>query len=363
MAKPLHHRNDCKRRARHVLVWCAAVLCISPLLGGWLVDHLPFHIRDPDAAATVSLWAKAKAHSFVLLLGSSRMGSFVRTVELAALTRELVGTDSVHILNAALVAGDPITVELLTRRLLALKREPPRLVLLETGPDLLARDNAYFKFVITRELTAGDLPKYIPDIFLSHKGISRLLASRLSPFFLHRSQLLAWAGEMGAHRSPDSEQPAGDDESPSAQAISFQFVRDKENKDSAVVAERMRIGARGYQSHLQHYQLAGATPAAFEETVAMLHAHGCAIVLVQPPMSSAQRALFTTKMHESFNTFVSRLQTFYACQFFDYSERLPDTDFVDNDHANNPGSVKFTELLAKEVVAPAWRNLMQKAEE
>jgi hypothetical protein len=92
----------------------------------------------------------------------------------------------------------------------------------------------------------------------------------------------------------------------------------------------------------------------------MLHAHGCTVVLVEPPLSSAHRAFSSTAMRIQFEAFVQRLHQSYGCEFFDYSDRLPDTHFSDNHHANAEGSLKFTELLAHEVVAPEWRNLEAK---
>jgi hypothetical protein len=97
--------------------------------------------------------------------------------------------------------------------------------------------------------------------------------------------------------------------------------------------------------------------------VAMLHARGWTVVLVEPPLSSAHRALFSTAMQTQFRAFVQRLHHSYGCEFFDYSDRLPDTHFSDNHHANPEGSLKFTELLAHEVVAPEWRNLEAKKRE
>src|SRR5258706_5975840 len=105
--------------ARSTLLWCALVLCVSPLLGGWLVDHCPVRIRSPEVATTVSSWAKANPQPDILVLGSSRLGSFVRTANLAAMTRELVGVNPPLFFNSTIPGGDPISIEFLTRQLLA----------------------------------------------------------------------------------------------------------------------------------------------------------------------------------------------------------------------------------------------------
>jgi hypothetical protein len=357
--RPLPHL---KSRARRTLFWCTAVLILSPIPGGWLIDHCPFSIRDPQMAANVTLWKKATPRPNILVLGSSRLGSFVRNRELASLTKKLLGNDSTHIFNAAVYGGEPITLESQTRRLLESAEPPPRLVMLEASPDLDARDNRYLALVITRQLIATDLPKYFGEIFLSHDSISRLFSSRLTPFFRHRRELLAWASEAAGFGSEyvlnlNAIVPG------LTEGNSFQYARDDGERDPTPVADRMRIEARHFRSHLRHYELTGATPAAFETTIAMLRDRGCAIVLVQPPLSTAQRALLTDEIRKSFAAFVERLETVYGCAFVDYSARLPDEFFVDNHHANNAGSFRFTELLATEVVAPAWRKLESPREE
>jgi hypothetical protein len=355
MSKPSHF-DDFRSRARRTLFWCALLLFVSPVPGGWLIDHCPVHIRFPEMAATVSSWQKANPNPNILILGSSRLGSFVRNAELAAMTTELVGNDSALFFNSTIPGGDPITLQFLTRQLLACQSAPPRLVVLETNVDLLARDNLYFKGVVTQVMTAADIPKYLGDILLYHDGVSRLLSSRLTPFFRHRSHLLAWADE--ALSGMFAQNKSAVDETQQLLDRWRNFANDK--PDALPPAERLRIALRRFEIHLRHYQLAGATPAAFESTVAMLHARGCAIALVEPPLSSAHRAFFSTAMQTQFEAFVRRLHDSYGCQFFDYSDRLPDTYFSDNHHANAEGSLRFTELLAQEVVAPEWRNLEAK---
>jgi hypothetical protein len=350
------HLEDFRNRARRTLLWCALLLLISPVPGGWLIDHCPVHIRFPEVAATVSSWEKANPRPNILLLGSSRLGSFIRTAALSAATKELVGNDAPLFFNSTIPGGDPITLEFLTRQLLACRSAPPRLVILETNADLLARDNLYFKGVITQVMTAADIPKYLGDILLYHDGVSRLLSSRLTPFFRHRSHLLAWADEAVSGMFTQNKSAVDDTQ----QLLDRwrDFANDK--PDPVPPAERLRIALRRFKIHLRHYQLAGATSAAFESTVAMLHARGCAIALVEPPLSSAHRAFFSTAMEAQFEPFVQRLHRSYGCEFFDYSDRLPDTHFSDNHHANSEGSLRFTELLAHEVLAPEWRNLEAK---
>jgi hypothetical protein len=355
-------RAEFAGHARTSLIWCVVALLFSPMPGGWLVDHCPVHIRFPGAAERVASWEEADPHPDVLLLGSSRLGSFVRTGDLGDTTRQLVGNAAPIIFNSTISGGEPITLEFITRHLLAGTSAPPRLVVLETNLDLLARDNLYFKSIITQVMTAADLPNYVGDIVLRQEGVSRLLSSRLTPFFRHRSHLLAWADEAVSRLYSQSAHSVSEN-----QRI-LERCRDLANKETNVRApmERRRILQRIAMQHvvisLRHYQLAGATPSAFEATVAMLHARGCAIVLVEPPQGSAYRGFFTRAMQNEFEAFIQRLQRSYGCEFVDYSTRLPDSLFDDSNHGNEAGSAKFTELLAHDVVAPAWRKLEARQE-
>ena len=348
------NRRGLEGRARRTLLWCAAVLCLSPIPGGWLVDHCPLYIRWPNLAIAVSSWEKASPRPDVLLLGSSRLGSFIRTAELARLTKELTGSDPPLCFNLTVPGVEPIALEFLTRRLLESRGAPPRLVVLETNADLLARDNVYFATVITQIMTAADIPKYFRDILLFHDGVSRLLSSRLTPFYRHRTDLLAWMAErvntmVGQNESPIDE-------------TSLNRWHDAASNSALVMSdtEELQATLRRFRDRLQHYELAGSTPSAFEKMVARLHERGCVVVLVSPPLISAHRAFFNTAIQTQFQAFVQRLRRSYGCQFFDYRDRFPDTDFADNHHGNRAGSLKFTELLAEEVVAPEWRKLERK---
>jgi len=126
------HLGDFKNRARRTIFCCALLLLISAVPGSWLIDHCPVRIRFPEVAATVSSWEKANPRPDILLLGSSRLGSFVRTADLSAAIRAPVGDDSPLFFNSTIPGGNPITLQFLTHQLLATKRAPPRLVVLET---------------------------------------------------------------------------------------------------------------------------------------------------------------------------------------------------------------------------------------
>lgn len=332
---------------RSTLRWCAIVLCVSPLIGGWLVDNCPLQIRFPDAAAILERWRSAPRVD-VILLGSSRLMSCVIDTELAASSAEQFGRDRPKIFNATLPWGEPIAMEFVTRRLFALRDLKPRLAVIEASSDFLARDNMRFKLIIGRQLRARDLPTYGRDIFFFGHAGPRLLASRLTPFYLHRPELLAWCERALAHL-------AGGDGRP-ADATATAPTR-RPPPPPGWANELLRSTTR----NVDHYRVDGATSAALERAVAELHSRGCTIVLVQPPLSSPMREVLRPQVQRQFSTFADRLRQAYGCELIDFSDRMPDEEFFDPQHISDHGRIRTTELLLREAIAPAWQRLKSQA--
>lgn len=313
-------------------------------------------IRFPEMARAISLWQSAEPPPDVLVLGSSRFESFVHQEELAALTEQMTGQKKPGVFRGTIPGGEPITLEFEVRHLLALRETAPRLVLIETNLDLLARDNLYFKGIITRQLTAPDFLRYGWDILRFHDATPRLLSSRLTPFFRHRYHFLKWARDSLPAPTEAKEKEATMVAQPHGPPTSEGDGMDPP-KLKGTPEERMRIALRRFQIHLRHYELAGATSETFERMVAQLHERGCRVVLVQPPLLSTHRALYGEEMRAQFRNFVQHLHRSYGCEFFDYIDKMPDNFFVDNHHGSGEGGSRFTEFLVRDVVAPAWQNL------
>ena len=338
--------------ARTSLIWCAVALLFSPLPGGWLVDRCPLDVRFPEAAKLIDFWRKANPPPNVLLLGSSRLGSFIQGGDLDAKIREQLGNNAPIIFTLVFTGGEPITLEFVARQLLASRQEPPRLVVLETHVDLLDRNNIFFNGIITRFMTAAELPKFIGEIMLNHDGRSRLLSSRLTPFFRHRSHLLAWMDKVVSRPRENMQSVPGTPRAAPWTAVPH----------DALWEQHREIYRRQLATQFRHYHLAGSTAAAFEEMIATLHARGCKVVLVETPLRSTHRALFTRNMQNEFGAFAQRLHRSHECELFDFSARFPDSLFFDDDHGNEQGTRRFSELLAREVVVPEWQQLETKTE-
>ena len=340
------------RDARRTLLVAAAILLVSPIPGSILIDHCPLSARDPDAADTINRWHAHSRAPDILILGSSRTGHSIDTAATTSLLREAVGDANAQIFNAALPAGDPILLKFLAEHLLD-HGSAPRLVVLEVNVDTSARRNVFFDSAITRQFTARDIIEHFDDILhASKKTWSRLLSSRLLPFYRHRGQFRAWIAQ-GWRSISGVNNPA----TPLAfEGISW-AARVQEDIAGQVRADRRARNLRRLRDQLAGYEVAGKTPAALERVVALCRERGARVILFQPPVQSIHRALYSPPIMQRFGAFLDHLTSEGDCRVVDLSARLPDTMFADTNHVDFQGRRMTSELLAREVLAPAWHEM------
>lgn len=333
-------------RARRALKCCAVTLLLAALAGGWLVDQCPMRFRFPQAANLVASWKTAQPVPDVLVLGSSRLLWGVDPTRLATRTHELLAPEPPAVFNGSTFGGEPITMDYVGAKLREARTDVPRIVVIELSPDTVARDNLKFMWPITRQMTAADLPRYAPDIILYRDAIPRLLSSRLTPFYRHRGELVAWWTEPFA-RAIDASAGTQRQDAAILQAPT----------EDAIPSDGPERSYRRFKKHLRGYELQGSTSETFERMVARFRALGCKIVLVQPPLTTTHRALFGPQIGAQFEPFVRHLRESFACDFVDLGAAVPDSEFSDGDHVNERGRREFTDEFASNVIAPAWRTL------
>jgi hypothetical protein len=342
------------RYARRTLLVALAVLLLSPILGSILVDRCPLSARDREASDTITRWHAHATAPDILILGSSRTGHSIDTFATTSLLREAVGDGNAHIFNAALPAGDPIMLKFLAERLLD-HGPAPRIVMLEVNVDTSARRNVFFDSAITQLFTARDIVEHFDDILhASRKTWSRLLSSRLIPFYRHRGQLRAWiAQSCGSFFGVRNPAPPVEFE-----GISW-AIRVQEDIAGEIQAGRRARNLRRLGDQLTGYEISGKTPAALERVVALCRERGASVILFEPPLQSVHRALYTPAVLERFTTFTDRLVAMDHCRLVDLSARLPDTMFADTNHVDFTGRDATSRIVAQEVLAPAWREMKQ----
>lgn len=348
-------RSHAQRRARRAALWFAAVIVLSPIAGGMLVDRCPLRFRFPEAAALQESWRKSDAGSSIVLFGSSRMATFMQSECLAADAQRLTGDGALRVFNAAIPAADPITIEFLAGKLLEAGKAP-RLAIIEISPDFLARRSPFMSETIKRVMAAGDLPRYLRDIVLSDgKSLSTLASTRLIPFYRYRTILREWAGSK-FEAAPPAATPdaAGTPVKAPAAMGGAPPVPTSASAFQMPLSERIRLGAQTYGRALKKYRFGGCNPADMEKTVALLRKQGTEVVLVRMPLTEPFRAMFTPEVEAQFAAYVQRLQTRHGCKYVNLWDRIPDSHFVDVHHGSVEGSREFCEILAREAIAPEW---------
>lgn len=343
---------------RKVVRVAALVLLASTIVGWLLIDRCPLSARSPDVARIFSHWRTYPSAPEILFLGSSRTGMLVDPLETMSLTRKIAGEDSPRVYDASIPAGEPITMQFIAKGLVDQGRLPT-LVVLEISPDTVCRRNHLLYFAIRRQFTTRDMLVHFDDLFRANTSTrADLCSSRLIPFWYYRSELRSWLEQKWLPL-------AGTDEATELpQADEYQGFRwsDSPRKDGtgppppALVEGRLRPLRR----YLARYEVAGKTPEALEHVVALFAQRGVPVILFQPPLHSAHRALFSPEIVSRFRAFVEHLTQTYGCRVVDFSDRLPDAMFWDNEHANSDGRAAMSRILAEEVLAPAWREEMRK---
>ena len=340
------------RDARRTLLVALAVLLVSPIPGSILIDRCPLSARDPEAFDTINRWHAHATAPDILILGSSRTGHSIDTAATTSLLREAVGDREPQIFNAALPAGDPIMLKFLAEHLLD-HGPAPRIVMIEVNVDTSARRNVFFDSAITQLFTARDIVEHFDDILhASRKTWSRLLSSRLTPFYRHRGQFRTWI----AHSWDSFFRPRNPAPPVEFEGISW-AIRVQEDIAGEIRAGRRGRNLRRLGDQLAGYEISGRTPAAVERVVALCRERGARVILFEPPLQSVHRALYTPDVLERFKIFTDRLVAMDHCGLADLSARLPDTMFADTNHVDFIGRAATSRIVAQEILAPAWREM------
>ncbi len=339
-------------RARQCLLAAVGALALSPIAGTLLIDRCPIEVRFPDASAAIKHWRAHLRTPQILLLGSSRTGSLVSVDRTTSLVRKVSGDYSVGIFSAAIAGGDPLTMNFLAARLLTESRVP-RLVMVEIAPDTVGHYNSSLDGAVVRQFTIGDVITNLGGFFHSTaKARWNLCSSRLIPFYYHRKEWWTWARRLILPDWNNTVNAAVD--SPAFQAVEWPERRIADQTD-ADRATRLEGGVRRTRKALAGYNVSGRTSEAMEHLIARCRDREIAVILVQMPVHSAQRALYTPAIGQKYRGFIDRLTSTYACRYVDLSDRMPDLLLLDCSHSSSEGEEYFSRLFGEEILGPAWR--------
>ena len=347
-------------RARRCLLAAVGALALSPVAGTLLIDRCPIDVRFPVASTTINGWRAHVRAPQILLLGSSRMGCAVSVDRITPLVRKVSGDDTVEVFSAAVPGGEPLTMDFLAARLLTENRIP-RLVMVEIAPDTVGDYNLWLDGVVVRQFTIGDVLRNLGGFFHSTaKARWNLCSSRLIPFYYHRNEWRTWAGRRFVPKRTYT--ASATVSSPAFQAVEWPERRIADQNDMDRVT-RLKDGVRRTRKALAGYEVLGRTSEAMEHLIVLCRDREIPVILVQMPVHSAQRALYTPEIIRSFRGFIDRLTSTYACRYVDLSDRVPDPLFLDCSHSSSEGEEYFSRLFAEEILGPAWRTRAQPPQE
>ncbi|HSI11038.1 MAG TPA: hypothetical protein VK961_03290 [Chthoniobacter sp.] len=345
-------RNFHPRAARRCILTAAVVFVIATLLGNVLVDHCPLSARFPEADLALKAWRAHISAPGIVFLGSSRTGYSASVEIIGPKVRQISGDAAVEVFSAAIPVGDPLTMNFMGSHLFADGRRS-KIAVVEITPDSVSRRNRFLDFAVTRQFTFRDIVENRGDICHStNKTLSRVLSSRLTPFYTHRLALQAWAREKWS--GSEHVIPSGDTGNYYYDGIWGQSSIPQELPGPPPMM-RIEEDLPRVRKQLADYEIPGRTSAALEDLVARCHRDGIKVILLETPMHSALRALFVPSVSQPYGQFVRHLQDAYGCQFVDFSDRLSDSMFFDGVHTNGDGRAYFSALFAEEVLGPVWR--------
>jgi hypothetical protein len=353
--------SQVKRRCQSVLLWAVGSFLITHLVGGLLLDYCWPLVRFPSGAAVLDSLSRMPDPRMVLL-GSSRVAIGISQGEVATLVQRQCHLDKPYwIFNAAVPAGDSITMEFLLGELLQ-RGVKPDWIVVEVSPETLSEYNEWLGVHVRRQLRWDHVPAYLVQTCRAGQGL-RLLSARFFSLFFHRQQILEETGTTLSHwfesicpRRPDSvprslmRNPRKPDRGP----IDWEcLLEPPEREVTRELRDRIEHTAQFQLGRwLRHFRIAGSSPRALESILRLCQQHKIGVLLIRMPVTAAHRSKYTPQMEQEFEAYLTGLLERYPIRSIDCRDWLADGLFVDNHHLHAKGQEHFSRLLTYHVLLP-----------
>jgi hypothetical protein len=337
-------------------LWGAALFVAGQLTLAAAIEWRLPQLRDPfyahkERRLLQRLAAAPAPRRTVLMLGSSRTACALRGQDVE---RALAGPDGAPVVfNFGIPGAGPFT-ELLTLRRLLARGVKPDLLLVEVLPPVLAGQVtlAEISRLEPGRLWHADLPlveRYVPE--------GRFRAGWWESFPLpchsHRFAILSETspGLLPLHMRMDW----------------FRAIDDSGWASSTTAdhsSERRRIGTdnarREYTYYFNGFRLGGPNPPALLGLLELCRQEGIPTALVLMPEGSEFRSWYPPPVWAEVEGFLAELCRDYGVDVVNAREWLADEDFADSHHQYREGAARFSERLAREVIAPRLALLPEK---
>ena len=339
----MYPRRD-TNKARRTLVLSALVIFLGEILAGFIIDRAPLAIRFPDVPRIVRS-ALDRGHSpEIVFLGGSRFGNLVNAKIIEQELAWATNNGTPFVLNAAVAAGGPATYDLVVRKLLDAAVRPS-IVVIEVSPETISRRSFLLPYHLARQFTWADVVNSLPDVFYSGQ-VPRLVSTRLIPVYFFRREFRQWVLEASGLEV----------------LLCCPIKKAKRSKTHTLAdantasAARLVKGTRATRNRLRKFQIGGVAPRALERVLKRHKALGITTILLGVPISSPARAEYVSKIDAAYLAYMQKLKEIYGVAFVDYRDRVPDVLFGTAYYTTPQGALYTSRLLAREVLAPLWRN-------
>ena len=371
--------SDHRRRAFGVMCWIALFYCAAQVGGGLALDYLWPQVRFPSAyrkLATLRAWPRSPD---ILFLGSSRTGTDCRQELISQQLQERCPGEPLLAYNASLTAGDFVSNDFLLDLFLK-NGVRPKVAVVEVTPEMVCRCNTWLQMHVSRQLRWDDVPHYFTDVCRAGQ-LGRLCMARLEPLYVHRQEILDDFSRSLLREGNDLEpegvpvlpsaSKTGPDSTRSERVIGVLTSRRSAPKQTeidwqTVIAksvggidvsqvERTEIGLYGPRRVLRPgYAIGGTATECFERILSNCRAHEITTLLLEVPVCSRYRALYTPEIDGIFRAYIKQVTEKYGCRFVACRNWVPDLLFYDNHHLTIDGGVYFSQRFTAEVLEPMF---------
>ena len=306
---------------------------------GFLIDRAPLKIRFPQVEKVIGSLQQMESSKMILFFGTSRFGNAVSAETVTQVLRESDAGDGLSVFNAAVGAGDPVVMDFLTDKLLAVGIRPS-IAVIEILPEVLARRNLWLIFHLGRQFRWPEVWNSLPDVYLAGT-LSLALATRFNAVYTFRSQFQQWM--IDALKLPSESVSSQDEQARKRRRV---------NRSQPADLEALRKGASFARKSVRGYEIGGLNARALIRMIERYSKLGTTVVLIAPPVSSPYRSAYPASVNGAYLDYMRRLGKRYTAYFFDYRDRLPDQQFYTAYYTTTEGRVHFSRLVAREILIP-----------
>ena len=347
-------------RARVILGSACVCFVLGQVATRLVVDHGTLTWRFTDAVAVLQQADEMGPDLDILLLGSSRLGSFMHGgAFLDGFAAESGRRPA--ILTAVVSASDATVMEEMFAELLARGRRPA-MVVVEVSAEQLNHPARWLDVQMDRLLTCPAMIRSLLEV-LDTGEFERLLYGCAMPSYAHRRALLThFVGSAPPYlvMPPPPPRPnegsatqtsidVGPEPNPPwpATVAALDLVGPIHDPDAPSVRAAAQRESDWVSMSLQTFEADGIADRALHGIVEKARALGVAVVLLRTPVGSTLRAYYRDPVEAQFLEHLEARTAVPGTTFVDLADVLPDRHFVDVHHGTRAAAGYISYMLGR----------------